>query len=228
MSFPSPTYHTGPLTPPTSSVNWAPRHNGQSTPPARSLLSPRPAPLHQNAPAPAPMVNAQTVLAASVGNPQASTHILRSHHESVFGFLWRMAAAELGEQTIEELCQETFSRFFIALRNEADPLHRPLRPWLIDIANAVATERLRQLRQETLQSSAQQRPQPSDVEPWEIYSAAMQSLSPAHREILFLRQEQGLTYIEIARALGVCVGTVKSRLSRSRKALDRTMRQLSR
>lgn len=139
-----------------------------------------------------------------------------------------MASAQLGEQPIEELCQETFSRFFIALRSEADPLVRPLRPWLSDIANVVATERIQQLRQKNLQASPAPQPTRSDVEPWELFSTAMQNLSPAHREILFLRQEQGLTYIEIARTLGVCVGTVKSRLSRSRKALDRCMKQLAR
>lgn len=139
-----------------------------------------------------------------------------------------MASAQLGEQAIEELCQETFSRFFIALRSEADPLVRPLRRWLCDIANAVATERIQQRRQKTLQTPLAPQPTRSEVEPWDLFSTAMQSLSPAHREILFLRQDQGLSYIEIARTLGVCVGTVKSRLSRSRKALDHCMKQLSR
>lgn len=182
----------------------------------------------QPRPAQEVQIDAQTILAASVGNPQASTHILRAYHQSIFEFLWRMAAAELGEQAIQELCQETFSRFFIALRNETEALSRPLRPWLIDIANAVATERIRQFRQKKLQLSAASDAHSTPVEPWEVFSAAMQNLSPAHREILYLRQEQGMTYIEIARTLGVCVGTVKSRLSRSRKALERTMRQLSR
>lgn len=227
MSYSNQTYHSGPMTPQTPTP-WAPRQSGHGVLPPRTLLSPRPA-THApaNAPSQEPMVNAQTLLAASVGNPQASTHILRSFHECIFGFLWQMAYAELGEHRIEELCQETFSRFFIALRNEADPLARPLRPWLIDIANSVATERIRQLRQDALHSNPATRPLPPEVEPWELFSTAMQNLSPAHREILFLRQEQGLTYIEIARTLGVCVGTVKSRLSRSRKALDRTMKQLS-
>lgn len=174
-----------------------------------------------------PLINTQTILAASVGNPQASTHILRSYHECIYDFLWRMAAAELGEERIQDLCQETFSRFFIALRNDADPLLRPLRPWLIDIAHTVATEQLRAVRQNNLQP-ASLGSHAQHVEPWELLSTALQQLSPAHREILFLRQEQGMTYIEIARALGLCVGTVKSRLSRSRKALDRSMKQLSR
>lgn len=226
MSYPSTTYRPGPVSNQVSPP-WTPRQSGHSILPPRSLLSPRsPAPAH----APQdPQVNSQIILAASVGNPQASTHLLRSYYECVFDFLWRMTAAEMGEHLLEELCQETFSRFFIALRNEADPLARPLRPWLIDIANAVATERIRLLRQKSkLQAHANQNQIPSDVEPWELFSAAMESLSPAHREILFLRQDQGLSYIEIARILGVCVGTVKSRLSRSRKALDRIMKQLAR
>lgn len=46
------------------------------------------------------------------------------------------------------------------------------------------------------------------------------ALPPKDRETLLLYAWQGLTYDEIASALGVPVGTVRSRLNRVRRRLD--------
>ncbi len=48
---------------------------------------------------------------------------------------------------------------------------------------------------------------------------ALARLRPDHREILALRDVEGLGYEEVAEALGVPVGTVRSRLHRARAAL---------
>jgi RNA polymerase sigma-70 factor (ECF subfamily) len=52
-----------------------------------------------------------------------------------------------------------------------------------------------------------------------IVRAAIDSLSEEHKEIILLRDINGLSYTEIAEILGIEEGTVKSRLNRARNSL---------
>jgi RNA polymerase sigma-70 factor (ECF subfamily) len=56
--------------------------------------------------------------------------------------------------------------------------------------------------------------------------AALLGLSFEHRSVLVLREVEGLTCEEVAGALGVPEGTVKSRLSRAREAMRQRLRGL--
>ena len=52
---------------------------------------------------------------------------------------------------------------------------------------------------------------------------AVEALSPDHRAVILLREVHGLDYEEIAAALAISVGTVRSRLSRARAELRATL-----
>ena len=54
---------------------------------------------------------------------------------------------------------------------------------------------------------------------------ALAQLPADHREVLLLREIEDLSYAEIAVALGVAEGTVKSRIARARAALIDTYRR---
>src|SRR5262245_32043939 len=53
---------------------------------------------------------------------------------------------------------------------------------------------------------------------------ALTRLPPIHRDILVLREMEGLSYAEISQITGTAMGTVMSRLARARAELLRTMR----
>lgn len=53
----------------------------------------------------------------------------------------------------------------------------------------------------------------------------LQQIPPKHRQVLVLREMEGLSYAELAKVLGVPIGTVTSRLIRGRKKLRDLVRE---
>lgn len=60
-----------------------------------------------------------------------------------------------------------------------------------------------------------------------LLASALQSISEEHRLMLILRDGRGLEYEQIARVLGIAVGTAKSRTFRARQALRSALETLS-
>lgn len=113
----------------------------------------------------------------------------------------------------QDLVQETFLKMARSLETGAAPNH--LRAYLFGIARHVShaawkrTIREREVRvdypEEVLASE-----QPD--ERLEAASEVISSLPGLQREILDLRYSQGLSYAEMAEALDIPIGTVRSRL----------------
>ena len=53
--------------------------------------------------------------------------------------------------------------------------------------------------------------------------AAIRALPPAHREVLILREQEEMSYRDIAEITGMPIGTVMSRLARARATLARAV-----
>lgn len=61
-----------------------------------------------------------------------------------------------------------------------------------------------------------------------LIRAALDSLSDEHRAVMVLREIEGYSYEEVSRMLGCSLGTVKSRLSRAREVMRRTVTDMAR
>lgn len=150
--------------------------------------------------------------------------VFRAELAPLRGYLYR----RVGSPAAEDLAAETFA---IAFRSwgKLDP-ERPVRPWLYGIAtNLLRHHRRKELRMlrayartgvdpitsqdessdDRLDALAQRSP----------LAAAVADLRSDEREVLLLHAWAGLSDNEIAAALSVPVGTVKSRLHRGREHL---------
>jgi RNA polymerase sigma-70 factor (ECF subfamily) len=145
--------------------------------------------------------------------------------EADFASLHRYLARRVGAAAADELAAETFA---VAFRNwdRLDP-ERPVRPWLYGIAANLMRHHWRKERR-MLRAYARNGVDPvfadedaaveradADARHREL-ATALAGLRRDEREILLLRAWVELTDSEIADALGLPIGTVKSRLSRAR------------
>jgi RNA polymerase sigma-70 factor (ECF subfamily) len=148
--------------------------------------------------------------------------------EAEFASLHRYLARRLGASVADDLAAETFA---VAFRNwdRLDP-ERPVRPWLYGIAANLVRHHWRKERR-MLRAYARTGVDPVFAEDDEAVeradadtrrrelATALAELRRDEREILLLHAWAELTDSEIADALGVPIGTVKSRLSRTREKL---------
>jgi len=138
-----------------------------------------------------------------------------------FASLHRYLARRVGASAADELAAETFA---VAFRrwDRLDP-ERPVRPWLYGIAANLMRHHWRKERR-MLRAYARTGVDPvfavdEPAEDTRELAAALADLRQDEREILLLHAWAELTDTEIAAALDIPAGTVKSRLSRTREKL---------
>jgi RNA polymerase sigma-70 factor (ECF subfamily) len=148
----------------------------------------------------------------------------------VFSFLARRVGADLAEDLTAQVFVEAW-----AGRDRYDPDHGVAAGWIFGIATNLLR---RHHRHEETQLRAYARLGEDPVaafdesavvervmvrDGWKHVAAALADLSDDDRDVLTLAGWAKLSYIELAAALGVPTGTVKSRLSRARTQLTRRL-----
>jgi RNA polymerase sigma-70 factor (ECF subfamily) len=155
------------------------------------------------------------------GDKADLSELVNRHHALLIGYLYRMTGGD--RALAEDLAQETFLRMMRAIQQYQYP--RPFKPWLYALATNLARDhykraeiRLTETIDLTLSSRHLVSPEGADTillieDETRQVIAALAALPDLHREIVVLRYYQGLSQLEIAEALNIPVGTVKSRLS---------------
>jgi RNA polymerase sigma factor (sigma-70 family) len=159
----------------------------------------------------------------SLSQPDCSGGIFDRHAAEIL----RYVHARLGPGLAEDAVAETF---LAAFRNRAryDPARADVRPWLYGIATRVIGKHRRAERQQQrlvhsieadravddIAERCAERVAADRLRPG--IAAAVSRLSRPDRDLLLLIAWAELTYGEAAQALGVPVGTIRSRLSRIR------------
>jgi RNA polymerase sigma-70 factor, ECF subfamily len=164
------------------------------------------------------------------GDDQALAAVYDRHAALVYGLARRVAR---DEQLARDVTQEVFT-YLWEMPQRVDLSRGSLRTYLALLAHRRAVDEVRRHEARFRAETAAAVPEPEDgpevqvvgeaVQTWRAkHLAALLGMLPAEqREALQLAYYDGLTYVQVAKALGIPEGTAKSRL---RSALAR-MRML--
>jgi RNA polymerase sigma-70 factor, ECF subfamily len=145
------------------------------------------------------------------------------HLDAAFNYArWLTRNHEEAEDVVQEACVRAM-RFFSSLR------HENARAWLFTIVRNTWYGRVTRRKEVLAADDTQQREQPDDgLDPEEqlmqqhtvaLVRDALEQLPADFREVIVLREIEGLSYKEIADVVHVPIGTVMSRLARGRERL---------
>ena len=166
------------------------------------------------------------------GDRQAFEQLVLRYEKKIVAAAWRLCG---DREEGEDLAQETFLRAWRAIagyRGQAS-----FHTWLMTILTNLWRDRLRRNRlpQESLDETVEgeesrmqkqfrdEGPGPESLAESHalqaILSGMLQELPPEYKEALILRDIQGFSYEEVAVITGSNLGTVKSRINRSRSMM---------
>ena len=162
-------------------------------------------------PANLPVVDPENVSAAQQGDALALDQLLDELAPYV-----RRLCARIAPAAADDATQESLLAIFRGLPSLRAP--EAIMTWVRSVTVRTATRLARQHGQEVSAKGTAADPCASSLEGLVDIDDALARLPLTQRVVLVLRTREGLTEQEIATALGIPAGTVKSRLSRARAA----------
>ena len=178
------------------------------------------------------MTEQELVRAAAGGDTEAFERLVRTYENKIYHLALRMCGSA---DEAADIAQEAFLaawRGLPSFRGEAG-----FATWLYRLTSNAAIDYLRRQKnqrgdmalddEELGLDAVDSGPGPQETaEGSELRSAVaagLNQLSEGHRQVLVLREIQGLSYEEIASVLELDIGTVKSRISRARSSLRKIL-----
>lgn len=178
----------------------------------------------------------QIIALAQEGAESAYRELIRRYQRPVFSLIYRMVR---DRELAEDLAQETFIKVLNAI-DTYRPEHK-FSSWIFKIANNAAIDHLRRKELDTLslegapdaltterqeatalQISSKGESPLDELEARELggqIEAAISRLRPEYRACIIMRHVEGRPYEEIAQALELPLGTVKTYIHRARNEL---------
>lgn len=172
----------------------------------------------------------QLALQLQQGHRAALATLVERHYDALLGYLYRMMSGD--RALAEDLVQETFLRVLTAVQQYQHP--RPFKPWLYAIATNLARNHYKRADTRHTDSvdddlECEDGDVPEDVllarDEVQAVIAALAALSDEQREVIVLYYYQSLEGPEIAAALNIPLGTVRSRLAAGVRRLRQWMEQ---
>jgi RNA polymerase sigma factor (sigma-70 family) len=159
---------------------------------------------------------------ASRSDPEAFVEVFDRHFHAIHRYLHR----RVGPGLAEDLAASTFTEAFAA-RRRYDRRRPDALPWLYGIASNLLRHHYR-TEERQLRAFARTGIDPVGSESVPDFrgadvAAAVAALNAEDRETLLLFAWAELGYAEIAQALGVPIGTVRSRLNRARTTVRKLL-----
>jgi len=178
-----------------------------------------------------PELDELTLKRAQRGESAAFTRLVETYQRAVFALLSRVLGPRGRRHRVEDLAQETFLRVYRALPGWVPDGPAHLSSWILTIATRLALDELQRAGGRELPLEAARALPSRDASDrqtelrstGEAIARAVAGLDPGFQAVFVLRELHELEYEEIARALEIDVGTVKSRLHRARAALRRAL-----
>ncbi|MEJ2076926.1 MAG: RNA polymerase sigma factor [Acidobacteriota bacterium] len=165
------------------------------------------------------MTEAELLELALKGQTGAYGEIFVRHRAKAFALAFQYLR---NHEDAKDVVQDAFIKAYKNL-SKFD-CHRSFGPWLLTIVRNLSIDAIRRTKRSAVQElppslpDTRARKADSTVLRHEVW-AALEKLSPDHREIVFLTDYQGHRYLEIAEILGIPIGTVMSRLHHARRNL---------
>ena len=161
------------------------------------------------------------------GNNDAYALLVERYQRSIVNLVYRL----VGDwQTALDLSQDVFLRVYQSL-DHYDP-QRPFKPWLYRVATNLVYDHLRrQQRRHRILDTVQTTPDLVDEHLTDPEELALQgdirraveeviaALPPHYRTVVVLRYLEDMSYREIATALDMPIGTVKTHIHRARELM---------
>jgi RNA polymerase sigma-70 factor (ECF subfamily) len=166
-------------------------------------------------------------LRAAAGEPQAFGRLYERHARAIYNYLFRRCADwSLAEDLTSIVFLEAYRR-----RGDVEIEEGKVLPWLYGVATNVVRNQRRSLRRYAAALRRIPPPEPVDGIAGEVAErldaqtrmrtilAVLDELPESDKDVLALCVWSELSYEDAAEALGVPVGTVRSRLARARARL---------